>query len=245
MCGRIVQVLSPVDVAAAMDAVLDPGFGADPAWEPRWNLPPTALASIVTPADGGRVLERAVWGLPGGRTEGGDGRVRSLFNARAETVDRLPSFRDPFRAGRVVVPVDAFYEWENPEHLAMGGRGTAPAGRRQPWAFLPTRGPLLALAGISTRVATVDGEPIRAFSLITTEANAVVGAIHDRMPVILDAAAIGRWLDPTTDRAALFPLLSPAPDGWLAARRVSTAVSNARNEGAALLEEVAAEPRLF
>ena len=241
MCGRIVQVMSPDDVAAAMDAALEPGFGADPAWAPRWNLPPSSLASIVTPNDGIRRLERAVWGLPGGK----EGHARSLFNARAETVDRLPSFREPFRTGRVLVPVDAFYEWENPEHLAMGGRGTAPAGRRQPWAFLPTRGPRLALAGISTRVATVDGEPIRAFSLITTEANAVVGAIHDRMPVILDAAAIGRWLDPTTDRAALFPLLSPAPDGWLAARRVSTAVSNARNEGAALLEEVAAEPRLF
>ena len=57
MCGRIVQVMSPDDVAAAMDAVLEPGFGADPAWAPRWNLPPSSLASIVTPNDGGRRLE--------------------------------------------------------------------------------------------------------------------------------------------------------------------------------------------
>jgi putative SOS response-associated peptidase YedK len=241
MCGRIVQVMSPDDVAAAMDAVLEPGFGADPAWAPRWNLPPSSLASIVTPNDGGRRLERAVWGLPGGK----EGHARSLFNARAETVDRLPSFREPFRTGRVLVPVDAFYEWENPEHLAMGGKGTAPAGRRQPWAFLPAREPLLALAGISARVVTADGEAIRAFSLITTEANGVVGAIHDRMPVIVEREAFDRWLDPTTDRADLFPMLGPAPDDRLAARRVSTAVSNARNEGPALLEEVAAEPRLF
>ena len=146
MCGRIVQVMSPDDVAAAMDAVLEPGFGADPAWAPRWNLPPSSLASIVTPNDGGRRLERAVWGLPGGK----EGHARSLFNARAETVERLPSFRDAFKSGRVIVPIDAFYEWENPEHLEALGRPLPPKAPKQPWAFLPARGGRFALAGLST-----------------------------------------------------------------------------------------------
>ncbi|MFM8943676.1 MAG: SOS response-associated peptidase [Actinomycetota bacterium] len=242
MCGRIVQVLRPDEVAVAMDAVLDVGLGSGSDWRPRWNMPPSQLALVVAPADGGRRLERAIWGLPGA---GKDGATRSLFNARAETVDRLPSFREPFRHGRVLVPVDAFYEWENPEHLAAAGKGTSPRGRRQPWAFLPTDGPLLALAGISVRTATADGEPIRAFSLVTTEANAVVGAIHDRMPVLLAREDRARWLDPETPREDLFPLLGSAPDAALVARRVSTEVSSVRNDGPHLLEEVSAEPRLF
>ena len=234
-------MLAPDEVARAMDAVLEPGLGAESDWRPRWNLPPTARALVVVPDDGGRRVERAAWGIPGGP----QGRPRALFNARAETVDRLPSFRGTFRNGRVLVPVDAFYEWENPEHLGARGEATAPAGRKQPWAFLPARGPLLALVGIGLPSVTADGEPILAFSLVTTEANAVVGAIHDRMPAMVFGEDLGRWLDPTTPREDLFGMLGPAPDDALVARRVSTAVSNARNEGPELLEPVGPEARLF
>lgn len=239
MCGRIVQATPPDEVARAMDAVLEPALGPGTGWRPRWNLPPSEFALIVSPEGNLRRLERAVWGLPGGP------QGRPLFNARAETVDRLPSFREAFRTARVLVPVDGFYEWENPEHLAAGGLSTAPAGRRQPWAFLPADGPCFALLGISVPSVTPDGEPIRAFSLITTEANAVVGAIHDRMPAMAFGDGLSRWLDPETPREELFPMLGPAPDAALLARRVSTVVSNARNEGPELLDEVAAEPRLF
>jgi putative SOS response-associated peptidase YedK len=239
MCGRIVQVMPPDEVAKAMDAVLEPPLGPGGEWVPRWNLPPSELVLVVAPDGSKRRIERAVWGLPGG-PEG-----RPLFNARAETVDRLASFRGAFRSGRVLVPVDAFYEWENPEHLAARGRTTAPAGRRQPWAFLPTGASLLALVGISVPSVTPDGERIRAVSLITTEANAVVGAIHDRMPAMVFGEDLARWLDPETPGEELFPLLGPAPDTALAARRVSTSVSNARNEGVALLDAVEPEARLF
>ena len=239
MCGRIVQVMPPDEVAKAMDAVLEPSLGPGSEWRPRWNLPPSELVLAVVPDGPERRVERAVWGLPGG-PEG-----RPLFNARAETVDRLASFRGAFRTGRVIVPVDAFYEWENPEHLAALGRTTAPSGRRQPWAFLPTGGPLLALAAISVPSVTPDGERIRAVSLITTAANAVVGAIHDRMPAMVFGDDLARWLDPGTPREELFPLLGPAPEVAVVARRVSTAVSNARNEGAGLLDEVEPEARLF
>lgn len=239
MCGRIVQVMPPDEVAKAMDAVLEPSLTAGGEWVPRWNLPPSEMALIVVPEGPGRRLERALWGLPGG-PEG-----RPLFNARAETVDRLASFRGAFRTGRVVVPVDAFYEWENPEHLAARGQTTAPAGRRQPWAFLPKTGSLLAFAAISLPGVSRDGEPVRAFSLITTEANEVVGMVHDRMPAMVFGDDIGRWIDPETPREELFRLMGPAPDANLSARRVSTAVSNARNEGAGLLDEVLPEPRLF
>ena len=242
MCGRIVQVTPPDEVARAMDAVLEPALGPGTDWRPRWNLPPSELALVVAPEPSGRRVERAVWGLPGGR---GDGPVRLLFNARAETVDRLPSFREAFRTGRVLVPIDAFYEWENPEHLGARGAGTAPRGRRQPWAFLPAEGGVFALLGITVPSVTPDGERIRAFSLITTEANAVVGAIHDRMPAMAFGDDLARWLDPETPREELFPMLGPAPDAAVVARRVSTRVSNARNEGSDLLDAVDPEARLF
>jgi putative SOS response-associated peptidase YedK len=84
-----------------------------------------------------------------------------------------------------------------------------------------------------------DAPPLRTFTLITTEANAVVGRIHDRMPVMLNTLeARAAWLNERTPLNEIRSLLGPAPDALLTARRVSRAVSNARNEGPRLLEEI-------
>jgi putative SOS response-associated peptidase YedK len=80
----------------------------------------------------------------------------------------------------VLVPIDAFYEWENPEYLEEQGRPMGRKAPKQPWAYLPSAGAHLTLGGITTEYG---GE--RTLSLITTQANATVGRIHDRMPVML------------------------------------------------------------
>ena len=240
MCGRIVQATSPEEIAREFGASVETSsFGGD--WEPRWNLAPTSRALIVAPLDASgatRAVAQARWGLvPHWAKDETLGN--RLFNARAETVERLPSFRDAFKSGRVIVPIDAFYEWENPEHLEALGRPLPPKSPKQPWAFLPARGGRFALAGLATMRTQPDGRALRTFTLITTEANAVIGSIHDRMPVMLDDAdERAAWLDTRTPISAIRALLGPAPDALIAPRRVSRAVSNARNEGARLLDPV-------
>ena len=34
------------------------------------------------------------------------------INAKAETVAKLPMFRDAYRKRRCILPIDAFFEWE-------------------------------------------------------------------------------------------------------------------------------------
>lgn len=245
MCGRIVQTSTPDAIAAWFGAHLDAPLRTE-GWTPRWNLAPTSDALIVAPTDDGPRVQLALWGIEP-RWGRDSAPSRRLFNARAETVDRLPSFREAFRRGRVIVPADAFYEWENPEHLAALGAAVPPKkAPKQPWAFLPADERPFALAGIGEVVPGEDGEALFAFSLITTEANGVVGRIHDRMPVMLpDVDARDAWLDPMTRGEALRALLVPAPDAALVARRVSRAVSNARNEGPGLLDEMPEPGSLF
>ena len=239
MCGRIVQATSPDEIAREFGASIEvESVGSN--WAPRWNLAPTSRALIVAPLDAGagtRVVASARWGLVPHWAK--DEKLGNrLFNARAETVERLPSFRDAYKSGRVIVPIDAFYEWENPEHLEALGRPLPPKAPKQPWAFLPANGAHFALAGLATTRTQPDGRALRTFTLITTEANAVVGAIHDRMPVMLDDRdEQAAWLDARTPPPVLRELLGPAPEALVAQRRVSRAVSNARNEGARLLDE--------
>lgn len=245
MCGRIVQTSTPDAIAAWFGAELDATLRED-SHAPRWNLAPTSDAVVVVPTDGRPRVQLALWGIEP-RWGRESAPSRRLFNARAETVDRLPSFREAFRRGRMIVPADAFYEWENPEHLAALGEPVPPKkAPKQPWAFLPSGDRPFALAGIGEIVPGEGGEALLAFSLITTEANAVVGRIHDRMPVMLmDDDARAAWMDASTPPEALRALLGPAPDAALVARRVSRAVSNARNEGPGLLDEIPEPGALF
>lgn len=246
MCGRIVQSSSPEEIAREFGAAIDPVMRG--TWEPHWNAAPTATATLIAPhaevetADGIVVYERlltyARWGLvPHWAKDETLGN--RLFNARAETVETLPSFRDAFKRGRVIVPIDAFYEWENPEHLEALGTPISKKAPKQPWAFLPASGGHFALAGLASIRTGANGAPLRTFTLITTEANAVVGRIHDRMPVMLNTLEErAAWLNGRTPISALHSLLGPAPDALVLSRRVSRAVSNARNEGPRLLEEI-------
>jgi len=76
----------------------------------------------------------------------------------------------------------------------------------------------------------------------TTQANATVGRIHDRMPVMLrDQMARSIWLDGGAHLDDVAALLGPAPEEYLVPRRVSRLVSNARNEGPECLAEAGVE----
>ena len=251
MCGRIVQATSPEEIAREFGADLSVGVReslSTPAigdtslvragWYPRWNMAPSSRIVMVAPAAGeSRVVEYGRWGLVPAWQKARTGHVSGLFNARAETVATLPSFRDAFRTGRVLVPIDAFFEWENPEHLAELGRPIGKREPKQPWAYLPSTGGRFGLRGIAT-----EHEGVTTFSLITTQANSVVGRIHDRMPVMLrDDTARAAWLDTGTHLDDVAGLLGPSPETYLVPRRVSRLVSNARNEGPDCLAEAGVE----
>ena len=73
-------------------------------------------------------------------------------------------------------------------------------------------------------------------STITTEPNALMVPIHDRMPVVLEPADWPVWLgEADGDPAAL---LRPAADGLLRAWPISTRVNTPRNNTPDLLDEL-------
>jgi putative SOS response-associated peptidase YedK len=195
---------------------------------PRFNIAPTdRVLAIREGGEGRREPGRLRWGLmPEPRAEG----HRSLINARAETIDRQPAFREPFMRRRCLVPADGFYEWRATE-----------SGKRPVWISRPD-GELFAFAGIWSEVPGRNGEAIHSCAIVTCEPNELVRPIHDRMPVILAPDAEAPWLSTVADPGELLDLLRPAPDQALSVREVADSVSDVRQDGPHLLD---APLRLF
>jgi putative SOS response-associated peptidase YedK len=71
------------------------------------------------------------------------------------------------------------------------------------------------------------GEWVRTFAVITTEANALVADIHDRMPVILRPEDYDRWLGLEPDPR---DLLRPFPAEVMRIGPISTRVNSPKND---------------
>jgi putative SOS response-associated peptidase YedK len=139
-----------------------------------------------------------------------------LINARAETIERTPAFREAYRRRRCLVPADGFFEWRKEGKT------------RQPLLIRRKDQAPFAFAGLWERWRQPDGQILRSCSIVTCPANALVAAVHDRMPVILDPGDFERWLDPeATDGRTL---LHPCPDDWLEAYEVSPRVNSPAND---------------
>jgi len=201
MCGRFTLFEA--------DKILSKEFGVSgvPPLSPRYNIAPSQpIAAVRPPHTGsGRELALLRWGLiPSWSKDPAIGN--RLINARAETVQEKPSFRNAFRRHRCLIPTNGFYEWQRQE------RG------KQPYFVRMRDERIFAFAGLWDRWESPDDGVIETCAILTTAANAVLSPIHGRMPVILPQAEYARWLDPTLkDPDELSPLLVPfPPEGMLA-----------------------------
>jgi putative SOS response-associated peptidase YedK len=161
---------------------------------PRYNIAPTQSV-IVVGDDGKRYLKPMRWGLiPSWAKDPSIGN--RMINARAETLAEKPAFRAALKKRRCIIPADGFFEWQKlgkvkqPVHIVLKSR--------EPFGF----------AGLWENWKSPEGEEILSCTIITTEANELLEAVHDRMPVILTRNTEAAWLDPKIQEPEkLLPLL--------------------------------------
>jgi len=215
MCGRYV-LTTPGEVLAELFDLPQPTELAA-----RYNIAPTQAVPIVRAAEsGGRELAFVSWGLvPHWAKEKGIGN--RLINARAESLAEKPAFRSAFKHRRCLIPADGFYEWKKV------GAGKQPHLIR----FADQRA--FAFAGLWERWRPRDGSaPVDSCTIITTTPNALVGKLHDRMPVILPTGAFEEWLRPEPlPSSRLEEILIPYPDAEMEAFAVSRQVNSPANDG--------------
>ena len=219
MCGRYNII---TDAKALFDA-FQVDADADAAMLARYNAAPATGQLVILEEGGRRIARWHHWGLiPHWARDKAIGY--KTINARGESVAAKPAFRAAFRQRRCLVPASGFYEWK------------ALAGRKQPYLIRLKDGALFAFAGLWESWAGPEGE-VRSFCIVTTAPNELMARIHDRMPAIVARENYARWLDPALrDPDALQPMIAAYPAGEMQAVPVGTAVNNARNQCAALIE---------
>lgn len=203
MCGRFTLTTADGEhLGDRFGAQLPVGAGLE-----RFNVCPTEEVLTVSgaPREGGLLK----WGITP-KWKGGP-----LINARAETAfEKQPFARLVARPERrCLILADGFYEWMRSED---------PKTPRQPFRFTLADGQPFAFAGLETF-----GE----CTILTCAPNALVGRLHDRMPVILDPSHELLWIDPATPRDELHDVMrEPAAACALVYRPVSRVVNDARHD---------------
>jgi len=224
MCGRYLITSAPEAFRRLFR------YREQPNFPPRYNVAPTQPVPIVRVVEGERQFALLRWGLIPAWVK--DPRAFSLLiNARGESVNDKPAFKNAMKRRRCLFLADGFYEWKEE------------GPRNRPFVARPKDGGPIAFAGVWESWMGRNGEEMETAALITTVASRSLNPIHHRMPVVVPPDAFGMWLDcVNVDAQTAAELLVPAPEDFFEAYEISPAVNRVANDNAGLLEPVANLP---
>lgn len=147
----------------------------------------SGFAHPITPIianDKPEIIDMASWGLLPHWSSDHKFRKNTL-NARIETVEQLPSFRD-CSDNRCLIPASCFYEWRHE------------GSKKIPYIIVSQETELFSFAGIySDWTDETTQTVLRTYTILTTAANETMQYIHNtkkRMPLILKVADEEKWL---------------------------------------------------
>lgn len=197
----------------------DFGLAELPAgYRPRYNVAPMQDVLAIVHDGERRRAGWMRWGLVPQWADDPSVAAR-MINARSETIEEKPAFREAFERRRCVIVADGFYEWQRISGQKVPVRIHRPGER------------LFAFAGLWEKWAQQEGKPLITCTILTTTPAPSIADIHDRMPVMLTPDECAAWLQRDTPTDSLKALLQPFPDDQLEAYAVSTLVNHVDNDG--------------
>jgi putative SOS response-associated peptidase YedK len=129
-------------------------------------------------------------------------------------------FGEAFQRRRCLIPADGFYEWSKDKSLKD----------KTPWRIVDPERSAFAFAGVWDGWRNPEGEIVRSFAIVTTQANEKLAPVHDRMPVMLKREDEDVWLDPNSAEPKLMSVLAPYDAGKTELYRVDVRVNSVKND---------------
>ena len=166
MCGR--YYIADEDSAAELQAIIEQVNRRGTAVK-TGEIYPTDTVPVLANSRAKVIAPFAMkWGytLPSGK---------HIINARSETAEAKPLFRDGLLERRCLIPASNYFEWDKD---------------KVKYAIRSPDSPILYMAGI---YRFENSQPV--FTILTREPDPSIAFIHNRMPVILRPEAKNDWLN--------------------------------------------------
>ncbi|MFK7732688.1 MAG: SOS response-associated peptidase [Pseudomonadales bacterium] len=209
MCGRFNVVDDPF-LAGLLEML-----GVDLQLHTRMNIAPTEPVHMICDLDGRRTaLEARWWLLPAWAKE--VNTKYSMFNARSENLLSSRAFSRPFKRQRGIVPASSFIEWQK-----------TPNGKQAQGIELEESA--IAFAAVFEQTLIADKNVVSC-AIITKAASPEFESIHNRMPVMLNAAELEPWLDNSQELSLSFSAFVSESQPALLISPLSSKVNNAVNK---------------
>lgn len=225
MCGRFVITSPPVAIRDVF------GYAEQPNFPPRYNIAPTQPVPVVILDQGTRHFRLMRWGLMPAWVKD-PRKFTLLINARSETVQEKPAFRNAIRRRRCLIPADGYYEW----HVS--------ADRKRPYFIYRADRKPFGFAGLAETWVGPNGEEVDTVAIVTAPASPDLAVLHHRVPVTIAPDAFESWLDCSSDSAeGVMALLTGPQEGEFAWHEVSTRVNHVANDDAQLVLPITDEQR--
>lgn len=195
----------------------------------QYNIAPTLNIAMYTNT---KVYTYAHFGLiPSWAND----RASMQINARSETVFEKSSFKEAYKQRRCLIPLNGYFEWKK----------DAQNKKSKAHFIVSASGDYFVFAGIyESWYDNTLQETILTCALLTTEPNAKIASIHDRMPVILESHQWELWLDDRSSYSELNRLFVPLSSDKIRYFRVSEWVNSVKNDSMVCIEqEIETEPR--
>jgi putative SOS response-associated peptidase YedK len=260
MCGRSYRRSDKQKIAESFHIV-----NGDDVILPQWdyNVAPTTHQPVIRHNRDSRDREITLmrWGLiPFFANSPVEFKDLSTILARAATLLERPTWREPFKRQRCLVPADGLYEWPKPGHAisptftpepidepnATGDlfdgpvkptKASKPVKRVFNVTLADPAAMPFAFAGLWDYWKQPEARYLESFAIVTTEPNELVSTIHDRLALILKPRDYDRWLtsDDKEDPRLPLDLLYPLDSDEMKMVPANPAVGNWRNNGPEML----------
>jgi putative SOS response-associated peptidase YedK len=185
--------------------------------KPRYNIAPSQQIAVILNESSDSLTE-ATWGLiPHWAKD--ETSAYKMINARAESINEKPAYKEPFQHKRCLVISDSYYEWNKES--------------KKPYRIMMKDEGLFSFVGIWDR-----WDDKTTCSIITTTPNELMKKIHIRMPVILPKEEEKRWLSDIKPEEAL-TMLKPFDASQMKAYEISPLVNSVKNESPDVIKPLA------
>jgi putative SOS response-associated peptidase YedK len=197
----------------------------DEFFEPDYNISPGSLMPVVYVEEGERKIYNFQWGLI---PEDADAELegKENYEAKSEDIEEDDWLNECFKQRRCIIPANGFYKWKTTKKKST------------PFYVRLLSNEIAGFAGLYSVWESESGRDVYSFTLLTTEANALVQPVDDRMPVILRPEDYGSWLDKDTEPEEVKSLLKPLGLTEMAVNRVSEKVADLNSQGPELIQPI-------